>query len=90
MGLLNLADWVISEYIGLYLDDNPESYWENILEQLMNQYNDYTSSTDVARTLVSLKQKEGETCSELASRVLRLTKIGYKGRWCRHSRLSII
>lgn len=80
--LVNLAydysDGVVSEYIGLYLDDNPESNWGDLLEQLTNQYSDYTSATDAARALIKIKQREGETLSELASRVLGLAKVAYK------------
>ena len=79
---MNLAydysDGVVSEYIGLYLDDNPGCKWGDLLEQLTNQYSDYTSATDAARTLIKIKQREGETFSELASRVLGLAKVAYK------------
>ena len=79
---MNLAydysDGVVSEYIGLYLDDNPRSNWGDLLEQLTNQYSDYTSVTDAARALIKIKQREGETLSELASRVLGLVKVAYK------------
>ena len=61
---MNLAydysDRVVSEYIGLYLDDNPESNWGDLLEQLTNQYSDYTSATDAARALIKIKQREGK------------------------------
>ena len=80
--LVNLAydysDGVVSEYIGLYLDDNPGCNWGDLLEQLTNQYSDYTSATDAARALIKIKQREEETLSELASRVLRLAKVAYK------------
>jgi len=80
--LVNLAydysDGVVSEYIGLYLDDNPESKWGDLLVQLTNQYSDYTSATDAARALIKVKQKVGETLPELASRILGLAKIAYK------------
>ena len=69
---------VVSEYIGLYFDDNPETNWEDLLEQLTNQYTDYTSSTDAARALVRISQKEGETLSELAS--LKISKNCLQGR----------
>ena len=71
-------DGVVSICIGLYLDDNPETSWEDLLEQLTNQYSDYTSSTDTARALIRIRPKEEETLSELASRVLRLAKLAYK------------
>ena len=76
--LVNLAydysDGVVSEYKGLYLDDNPGSTWGDLLEQLTHQYSDYTCATDAARALIKIKQREGETLSELASRVLGLAK----------------
>ena len=50
----------------------------DLLEQLTNQYSDYTSATDAARALIKIKQREEETLSELASRVLRLAKVAYK------------
>ena len=79
---MNLAydysDGMVSEYIGLYLDDNPGSNWGDLLEQLTNQYSDNTSATDATRALIKIKQREGETLSELASRVLGLAKVVYK------------
>ena len=79
---MNLAydylDGVVSEYIGLYLDDNLKSNWGDLLEQLTNQYSDYTSATDAARALIKIKQREGETLLELPSRVLGLAKVAYK------------
>ena len=79
---MNLAydysDGVVSEYIGLYLDHNPGSNWGDLLKQLTNQYSDYTSATDAARALIKIKQREGETLSELATRVLGLANVVYK------------
>ena len=59
----DISDGVVSEYIGLYLDVKPETNWEYLLEQLTNQYSDYTCSTDAARALVKIRQKEEETLS---------------------------
>ena len=79
---MNLAydysDVVLSEYIGLYLDDSPGCNWGDLLEQLINQYSDNTSATDAARALIKIKQREGETLSELAGRVLGLAMVAYK------------
>ena len=69
---------MVSEYIGLYFDNNPGSNWGDLVEQLTNQYSDYTSATDAARALIKIKQREGETLSELASRVFGLAKVAYK------------
>ena len=41
-------DEVTSGYIGLYLDDRPGCTWDE-LEQLPNQYIDFTSAADAAR-----------------------------------------
>ena len=80
--LVNLAydysDGVVSEYIGLYFDDNPENDWGDLLEQLTNQYSDYTSATDAARTLIKTMQRKVETLSEQASRVLGLANVAYE------------
>ena len=76
------SDEVVSEYIGLYLDTNRKE----LLEQLTNQYSDYTGSTDAAIALVRIWKKEEETLLELACRVLRLAKIAYKGAFQREGK----
>ena len=80
--IVNLAydysDGVVSEYIGLYLEDHPECSWEELLQQLNNQYGNCTSAANAARALIKVRQKEGETLPELTSRILGLAKIAYK------------
>lgn len=48
-----------------------------MITQIMNQYGDFTSAVDAARVFVKVKQ-EKEIFSDLASWVLRLSKIAYK------------
>lgn len=72
------SDGVVSEYIGLYLEDHPECSWDELLKQLTHQYGDCTSAANAARALIKVRQKEGETLPELTSRILGLAKIAYK------------
>lgn len=47
---IQYSDRIVSEYIGFDLDDNPGNDWSDLLEQLTNQYNDFT-----VRALVKVK-----------------------------------
>ena len=80
--IVNLAydysNGVVSEYIGLYLEDHPECSLEELLQQLNKQYGNCTSTANAARALIKVRQKEGETLPELTSRILGLAKITYK------------
>ena len=72
----NYSDGVVAKYIVVYLDHNPKSNWRDLLRQLMNQYSDFTITTDAAR--VKIEQRMNEILTELSGTVLGLAKNDHK------------
>lgn len=60
--IVNLADYyshgTVSENIGLFLDENPEASWTDLLQQLTIKYAECVGAADAARELEQDRARE--------------------------------
>ena len=67
--LINLAydysDGVVSEWIGSYLDNHPDTSSKTLLNEITAQYGKFINPADAARALIKVTQ--GKTMNHLQS-----------------------
>ena len=80
--LVNLAydysDGVVSEWIGSYLDDHPDTSSKALFDEITAQYGEFINPADAARALIKVIQEKNESLAELASRMSSLAKLAYR------------
>lgn len=69
------SDDTISDYIGVFLDENLQASWMHFLQQLITQYGEYVNADDAVR--VRIRQSERETLSVLTNGAINLAKIAF-------------
>ena len=69
--LINLAydysDGIVSEWIGSYLDDHPDTSSKTLFDEITAQYGEFINPADAARALIKVTQGKNESLAELAS-----------------------
>lgn len=73
------SDGTVPEYIGLYLDDNPEASWTDILHHLTSQYAEYISAAGAARELFRIR--EGDIALNLAKDAVNRDRETVQTNW---------
>ena len=80
--LINLAydysDGIVSEWIGSYLDDHPDTSTKTLFDKIIAQYGEFIKPADAARALIKVTQGRNESLAELASRMSSLARMAYK------------
>ena len=80
--LINLAydysDGIVSEWIGSYLDDHPDTSSKTLFDEITAQYGEFINPADAARALIKVTQEKNESLAELASRMSSLARMAYR------------
>ena len=80
--LINLAydysDGIVSEWIGSYLDDHPDTSSKTLFDEITAQYGEFINPADAARALIKVTQEKNESLAELASRMSSLAMMAYR------------
>ena len=80
--LINLAydysDGIVSEWIGSYLDDHPDTSSKTLFDEITAQYGEFINPADAARALIKVTQEKNESLAELASQMSSLARMAYR------------
>ena len=79
--LINLAydysDEIVSEWIGSYLDNHPDTSSKTLFDEITEQYGEFINPADATWALIKVTQGKNESLVELASRMSSLARMAY-------------
>ena len=72
------SDGIVSEWIGSYLVDYPDTSSKTLFNEITAQYGEFINPADAARALIKVTQGKNESLAELASRMSSLARMAYR------------